>query len=99
MDIPEVQREFAHYLNAWYTRAYSDHIASEVFYVYRHNIGMPFREIFLSEQSMEDARKLLIAYFENMQRPRKNPKNHASVHYSYWQKFKEFLDSTEKTLP
>lgn len=98
MVIPEMQREFAHYLSTWHTRAYSDHIASEVFYVYRHNIGIPFREIFLSEQSMEAARELLTVYFENLRRPRKNPRNHASVHYSYWLKFKKFLDTTGKTL-
>ena len=98
MDIPEQQREFAHYLSARYSRAYSNHIASEVFYVYRHNIGIPFQEIFSNEQTMESARELLISYFEDMEHPRKNPKGHASVHYSYWLKFKEFLDSTGKAL-
>ncbi len=98
MVIPEMQREFAHYLSTWHTCAYSNHIASEVFYVYRHNIGIPFQEIFLSKQSMEVARELLTTYFESMQHPRKNPRKHASVHYSYWLKFKEFLDSTGKTL-
>ena len=98
MDIPEQQRKFAHYLSTHYSSAYSDHIASEVFYVYRHNIGIPFQEILSNERTMEAARKLLIAYFENMERPRKDPKGHASVHYSYWLKFKEFLDSTGKTL-
>ena len=44
---------------------------------------------------MECARNLLIAYFEKI--GRKNPRGHASVHYSDWVKFKEFLDQQHPT--
>ena len=95
MVIPEQQAEFVQYLKAHYTYAHPEEMASEVFYSQRHNIGIPFENIFQSDSSMERARNLLIAYFEKI--GRKNPRGHASVHYSDWVKFKEFLDQQHPT--
>jgi len=96
LDIQELRQEFIHYLDMHYNYADPGHMASEVFYSYRHNIGMPFEEIFSSEQTMGNARELLIRYFQKIHR--KDPKHHASIHYGYWIKFKEFLDASGKTL-
>ena len=90
MTIPEQQAEFVQYLRTDYTYAHPEEMASEVFYSKRHYIGIPFEDIFLNDDSIERARNLLISHFEKI--GRKNPRNHASVHYSDWVKFKEFLD-------
>ena len=71
MAIPEQQAEFVQYLKSHYAYAHPEEMASEVFYSKRHNIGMPFENIFQSDSSMEQARKLLISYFEKI--GRKNP--------------------------
>ena len=92
MAIPEQQEAFVQYLKTHYTYAHPENMASEVFYVKRHNIGMPFDAIFQNTQSMEQARTLLIAHFEKI--GRKAPRNHASVHYNDWLLFKEFLEHT-----
>jgi len=92
----ELQEEFVHYLRTYYTYAHPGVMASEVMHVYRHDIGMPFEQIFSNNQTMDEARKLLIAYFEKI--GRKDPKRHASVHYGNWVKFKEFLNATGRTL-
>ena len=90
MAIPELQEEFAQYLTANYNYSHPRHMASEVFYSYRHDIGLPFEEIFRSDTSMEHAKELLIQYFERI--GRKSPKGHAQVHYNDWIRFKEFLE-------
>nr|WP_326166485.1 hypothetical protein [uncultured Oscillibacter sp.] len=96
LEAKELQEEFVHYLQTHYTYAHPGVMASEVMHAYRHNIGMPFEQIFSSNQAMDEARKLLIDYFEKI--GRKDPKRHAAVHYGNWLKFKEFLDFTGKTL-
>ena len=68
MAIPELQEEFAQYLTANYNYSHPRHMASEVFYSYRHDIGIPFEEIFRSDTSMEHAKELLIQYFERIGR-------------------------------
>ena len=90
MAIPELQERFVHYLKIHYHYSHPEHMASEVFYSSRHNIGMPFDEIFQNEESMRQAKALLTAYFEQI--GRKDPKNHANVHYKDWILYKEFLD-------
>ena len=90
MAIPELQERFVHYLKIHYHYSHPEHMASEVFCSSRHNIGMPFDEIFQNEASMRQAKTLLIAYFEQI--GRKDPKNHANVHYNDWILYKEFLD-------
>ena len=90
MTIPKLQEEFAQYLTTNYNYSHPRHMASEVFYSYLHDIGIPFEEIFRSNASMEHAKELLIQYFEHI--GRKSPKGHAQVHYNDWVKFKEFLD-------
>ncbi len=96
MDIQKLQQDFIHYLKANYSYARPGNMASQVMYAYRHDIGMPFENIFTNEQTMEEARKLLIIYFEK--NGWKDPKRYASVHYSNWVKFKEFLDFSDRTL-
>ena len=91
-----MQQEFVHYLKTHYSYAHPGVMASEVMHIYRHDIGMPFEDIFRNEQTMETARELLIVYFENI--GRKDPRRHAAVHYGNWIKFKEFLDATGRTL-
>lgn len=96
MDIKELRQEFIHYLKIHYTYARPDNMASNVLYAYYNDIGVPFNQIFTNEQSMKNAKDMLIAHFE--EKGRKDPKGHASVHYGCWVKFKEFLDSTHNTL-
>ena len=71
-------------------------MASNVLYAYYNDIGMPFNQIFFDDQSMKNAKELLITNFEN--KGRKDPKGHASVHYGCWVKFKEFLENSHHTL-
>ncbi len=96
MDIQELQQDFIHYLKTTYSYARPENMASQVMHAYWNNIGMPFENIFTNEQTMEEARKLLIVHFENI--GWKDPKRCASTHYSNWVKFKEFLDSSGRTL-
>ena len=96
MDIKELRQEFVHYLETRYTYARPSNMASNVLYAYYNDIGMPFHRIFIDDQSMKNAKELLIAHFE--EKGRKNPKGDASVHYGCWKKFKEFLDTSHHTL-
>ena len=96
VDIKELRQEFVHYLKTHYTYARPSNMASNVLYAYYNDIGLPFNQIFVDEQSMKNAKELLISHFEK--KGRKNPKGHASVHYGCWLKFKEFLDFSGKTL-
>ena len=91
MAIPELQERFVCYLKTHYHYSHPEHMASEVFYSLRHNIGMPFDEIFQTAESMRQAKALLITYFEQI--GRKDPKNHANVHYNNWILYKEFFDN------
>jgi len=92
IDIQELRQEFIHYLKEHYSYARPENMASQVMHTYRHDIGMPFENIFTNEQTMEEARELLIAHFEKI--GWKDPKHCASVHYSNWMKFREFLKAT-----
>lgn len=96
MDIKELRQAFVQYLETHYTYARPSNMASNVLYAFYNDIGIPFRQIFVDEQSMENARKLLTAHFEEI--GRKDPKGHASVHYGCWVKFKEFLDASHHIL-
>ena len=96
MDIKELRQEFVHYLKIHYTYARPSNMASNVLYAYRHDIGVPFNQIFVDEQSMRNAKERLIKHVERT--GRRDPKGHASVHYGCWIKFKEFLDNSHYTL-
>ena len=95
MAIPSLQEEFAQYLIENYNYSHPRHMASEVFYSFRHNIGIPFEMIFQNDTSMAQAKELLIRHFERISR--KSPKGHAEVHYNNWGKFKEFLERKQST--
>ena len=90
MNQKELRYDFIRYLQENYAYARPDIMASNVFYAWRHYIGMYFWEIFRTEESMQSAQKFLIHHFEET--GRKDPKGHAGVHYGCWQKFKEFLE-------
>ena len=98
MDIHELRQEFIYYLKVNYSYARPEIMASNVLYAYYNDIGISFQQIFLNEDSMKNAKALLITHFETKKTPRKNPKGDASVQYVCWLKFKEFLDSSGRTL-
>ena len=91
MDKKQLRHNFILYLKEHYQYAHPDVIASNVFYAWNHPIGMDFWDIFKSEDSMLQARELIIRYFEQINR--KNPSGHASVQYQGWKLFKEFCDA------
>ena len=88
-DMQALRQAFIHYLRIHEQYARPDIMASNVLYSCRHDIGMPFAAIFVSNASMQRARELLTAHFETI--GRKDPKRHAGVHYGCWVKFREFL--------
>ena len=96
MDIQELRQEFIHYLKMNYSYARPEVMAGNVFYAFYNDIGIPFHQIFVNEDSMKYARELLIVHFETKDKPRKNSKNDASVHYNNWGKFREFLVATDR---
>lgn len=97
MNPVEIRQRFICYLNEHYNYAHPNTMASNVFYSWHNDIGMDFWDIFKSEQSMQNARRLLITLFEKI--GRKDPKGHASVHYGCWCKFREFLLSENIIQP
>lgn len=97
MDQKQLWHNFIQYLKDNYHYARPETMASNVFYVSHHDIGMDFCEIFQSETSMQRAKELLIKKFEEI--GRKYPQGHAEVHYGCWKKFKEFMDAESQEHP
>ena len=91
MDKQIIRSNFIEYLKSHYNYARPDIMASNAFYAYNNSIGMDFWSIFENEASMKKGRQLLEQKFVEV--GRKNPRNHADVHYGCWVKFKEFLDN------
>ena len=79
------------FVRAAYQYAHPNVIASNVFCAWNHPIGMDFGDIFKSEDSMLQARELIVRYFEQINC--KNPSGHASVQYQDWKLFKAFCDA------
>ena len=92
LEIKGLRTEFIHYLEEHYDYAHPGIMARNVLFSYYHNIGMPFEQIFIDGASMAKARELLAVHFEKV--GRKDPKQHAEVHYGCWIKFREFLEAT-----
>jgi len=85
----ELRLDFIAYLEQHYDYARPANMASNVFYAWHNDIGMPFSEIFDTESSMLAAKELLIKKFIRV--GRKSPNGHATVHYVCWEKFRKFL--------
>lgn len=97
MEQKRLRNNFIEFLKEKYNYARPDIMASNVFYVWHHNIGMDFWDIFETEESMQTAKMLLLKRFEES--GRKNPKGHADVHYGCWKKFKEFIEQQDSIEP
>ena len=93
MELKGLRHQFIQYLKRNYDYARPEIMASNVFYAWHNDIGMEFWNIFESDETMQQAKMLLVEKFLKI--GRKNPKGHAEVYYGCWKKFRDFLSVTK----
>lgn len=95
LEIKGLRTEFVRYLEEHHPEdQHPAATAKNALFAYYHDIGMPFETILRDGETMAEAEPLLAEHFRKT--GRQNPEEEAAAYRACWEKFRAFLESTDR---
>lgn len=95
LEIKGLRTEFIHYLEENHPEDQHPAVtAKNALFAYYHDIGTPFETILRNGDSMLAAEPLLMEHFRKV--GRKNPEEEAAAYRACWEKFRAFLEASDR---